>query len=141
MTEETKVFSLRFPVSLINAIEARVGPRGRNSFLQSAAWDALAQPAKDRVKRRDEVAEERRDLPAIEHGDNPAVSDHVEVAVSYRFTDDEAELYELVQRGQITARMAERHLGWQGLRFSNAERSLMRMGLVGYESGMLVHLK
>lgn len=136
MTEESEVFSVRFEKSLIDAISARVGPRGRNAFLKKAAWNELGRPARERSERHEIIDPDQMSENPTNNED-----DLVDVTARYVMTDDEAELYELVQRGQITARMAERHLGWQGLRFSNAERSLMRMGLVGYESGMLVHLK
>lgn len=134
------VVTVRLPIALVDAIRDKRGERGRSKFLTQAGWEKLAAedgaPEVNSIETGrpfgSDLAREMLDGPNEDDVENPEPADP-------EFTADEFELLCLVKNGAIAARVAERQLGWQGLRFGNAERSLSKRGLIAYENGMLVH--
>ena len=101
---------LRVPDGLLDRIDAVRGGETRSGFIRGAVEVALG------VEVRREP--ERKKISSV-----PA---------------DQIVLLALVRKRVLSSRDAEKALGWLGLRYGNAERGLLKAGLIEVRDGVLV---
>ena len=103
-----KIFSVRLPADLVDALDRESGPRGRNGFIRRAIEKAL--------------------------GIAPSVSKKTDSVVPRK--DDEILLEYLGDR-RLTKRQVSQDLDWTSLRIDKAAEKLVNAGLIKFVGGVM----